>query len=230
MALAESSERSAPAAPPAKPPNFRAERKLFRDGFLRVAGVDEAGRGPLAGPVVAAAVVLNPKRIPKGIADSKILEHGRARADLRGAVQDSGNILRLRLGRRDRPRQHPAGDAPRHAPRRAWSGARARCRADRRQHRAAGDAVRGAADRGRRREMPVDRRSVDRRQGDPRPPDDPLRFRLCRLRARLAQGLFHQAAPGSARRARPLPASPPQLLARGRVLRAVQELLPLAES
>ena len=38
-----------------------------------VAGVDEAGRGPLAGPVVAAAVVLDPKRIPQGIGDSKAL-------------------------------------------------------------------------------------------------------------------------------------------------------------
>jgi ribonuclease HII len=38
-----------------------------------VCGVDEAGRGPLAGPVVAAAVVLDPKRIPKGIDDSKRL-------------------------------------------------------------------------------------------------------------------------------------------------------------
>lgn len=43
-----------------------------------VAGVDEAGRGPLAGPVVAAAVVLDPRNIPDGIADSKLLE-----ADLR---------------------------------------------------------------------------------------------------------------------------------------------------
>ena len=39
-----------------------------------VAGVDEAGRGPLAGPVVAAAVVLNPNNIPDGIDDSKVLE------------------------------------------------------------------------------------------------------------------------------------------------------------
>lgn len=38
-----------------------------------VAGVDEAGRGPLAGPVVAAAVVLTAKRFPKGVADSKQL-------------------------------------------------------------------------------------------------------------------------------------------------------------
>jgi ribonuclease HII len=39
-----------------------------------VAGVDEAGRGPLAGPVVAAAIVLDPDNIPEGIADSKTLD------------------------------------------------------------------------------------------------------------------------------------------------------------
>lgn len=39
-----------------------------------IAGVDEAGRGPLAGPVVAAAVVLDPGNIPDGIADSKVLD------------------------------------------------------------------------------------------------------------------------------------------------------------
>lgn len=38
-----------------------------------IAGVDEAGRGPLAGPVVAAAVILNPRRLIKGLADSKQL-------------------------------------------------------------------------------------------------------------------------------------------------------------
>ena len=38
-----------------------------------VAGVDEAGRGPLAGPVVAAAVILNPEKIPKGVNDSKMV-------------------------------------------------------------------------------------------------------------------------------------------------------------
>ncbi|PIU14096.1 ribonuclease HII [bacterium (Candidatus Gribaldobacteria) CG08_land_8_20_14_0_20_39_15] len=42
-------------------PNLRDEKKLWRKGFKRVACLDEAGRGPLAGPVVAAAVVLNSK-------------------------------------------------------------------------------------------------------------------------------------------------------------------------
>jgi ribonuclease HII len=48
---------------------------------LRVAGVDEAGRGPLAGPVVAAAVILKPGSRIKGVADSKILS-AEVRAEL----------------------------------------------------------------------------------------------------------------------------------------------------
>jgi ribonuclease HII len=55
------------------PPSFRRERALFKRGIWPIAGCDEAGRGPLAGPVVAAAVVLDPDRIPKGIDDSKRL-------------------------------------------------------------------------------------------------------------------------------------------------------------
>jgi ribonuclease HII len=86
MALAESTDRSRPPAP-----TFRTERKLMRQGFARVAGVDEAGRGPLAGPVVAAAVVLNPKRIPKGSADSKLLTAD-ARESLFEAICKSADI------------------------------------------------------------------------------------------------------------------------------------------
>src|ERR1700749_4677420 len=55
------------------PPSFRRERALIKKGVWPVAGCDEAGRGPMAGPLVAAAVVLDPKRIPKGIDDSKRL-------------------------------------------------------------------------------------------------------------------------------------------------------------
>jgi ribonuclease HII len=54
-------------------PHFGEEERLFAAGFRRVAGVDEAGRGPLAGPVAAAAVVLDAAAIPDGINDSKLL-------------------------------------------------------------------------------------------------------------------------------------------------------------
>ena len=48
-----------------------------RAAGLRVAGVDEVGRGPWAGPVVAAAVVLDPAALPQGLNDSKRLSAGR---------------------------------------------------------------------------------------------------------------------------------------------------------
>jgi ribonuclease HII len=54
-------------------PTFRLERALLRQGVWPIAGIDEAGRGPLAGPVAAAAVILDPKNIPKGLNDSKLL-------------------------------------------------------------------------------------------------------------------------------------------------------------
>jgi len=54
-------------------PDFSIERRAMKRGQWPVAGLDEAGRGPLAGPVVAAAVILDPKRIPKGLDDSKRL-------------------------------------------------------------------------------------------------------------------------------------------------------------
>jgi ribonuclease HII len=53
-------------------PHFRHEKPHIASGQI-VCGIDEAGRGPWAGPVVAAAVVLDPKRIPKGLNDSKKL-------------------------------------------------------------------------------------------------------------------------------------------------------------
>jgi ribonuclease HII len=54
-------------------PDLRYERRLWRDGIEVVAGVDEAGVGPMAGPVVAAAVVFDPEVFIKGVHDSKQL-------------------------------------------------------------------------------------------------------------------------------------------------------------
>ncbi|WP_128292427.1 ribonuclease HII [Afifella aestuarii] len=54
-------------------PHLQAETRLLLAGYRRIAGVDEVGRGPLAGPVVAAAVILDQENIPVGIDDSKAL-------------------------------------------------------------------------------------------------------------------------------------------------------------
>lgn len=55
-------------------PTFELESAELALGAGPIAGIDEAGRGPWAGPVVAAAVVLDPSRLPDGVADSKLLD------------------------------------------------------------------------------------------------------------------------------------------------------------
>ena len=54
-------------------PDYTIEEAAKAKGFLRIAGVDEVGRGPLAGPVTAAAVILDVSQIPEGLNDSKKL-------------------------------------------------------------------------------------------------------------------------------------------------------------
>lgn len=54
-------------------PDLKYEKRALRRGASVVAGVDEAGRGPLAGPVVVSAVILNSRRVPAGLDDSKKL-------------------------------------------------------------------------------------------------------------------------------------------------------------
>ena len=61
-------------------PDFSIEAGLARRGFRLIAGTDEAGRGPLAGPVAAAAVILNPDDLPAGLDDSKRLTKARREA------------------------------------------------------------------------------------------------------------------------------------------------------
>ena len=110
-AKAKKQPQRLPLDEPVLRPTFRRERRALNKGIFPVAGCDEAGRGPLAGPVVAAAVILDPKRIPRGLNDSKKLDTA-ARAKLYekicataqvsvafGAVAriDRDNILRASL-------------------------------------------------------------------------------------------------------------------------------------
>ena len=179
------------------PPSFRRERALIKRGVWPVAGCDEAGRGPLAGPVVAAAVVLDPRRIPKGIDDSKRLTAERreelfeeicATASFAVAFGspariDRDNILRASLWALARAVQRAAGNAEACLRRRPRP-ARYRLRLRRRDRR--------------RRAGGVDRGGLDHRQGDARPPDVRAGAGLPGLRFRTAQGLQRARASGGA--------------------------------
>ncbi len=72
-------------------PDFALETELIAQGYARVAGVDEVGRGPLAGPVTAAAVILDPDSIPLGLNDSKKLT-SRARAALAVEIEERAQV------------------------------------------------------------------------------------------------------------------------------------------
>ena len=74
-----------------RPPNYSRERELAQRQCTPVCGIDEAGRGPLAGPVVAAAVILDEKRRPRGIRDSKMLTP-EAREELYGRIMKSAAV------------------------------------------------------------------------------------------------------------------------------------------
>ena len=72
-------------------PDYAREDAALTAGARLVAGVDEAGRGPLAGPVVAAAVILDPLRIPPGLDDSKKLTPA-ARERLFGTILATAQV------------------------------------------------------------------------------------------------------------------------------------------
>ncbi len=86
-------------------PDFSAEKSLWRElgnpaatvdtsRKFHICGVDEVGRGPLAGPVVAAAVILDPMNVPRGLDDSKKLT-ARRRETLFDAVQDTAFAVNI---------------------------------------------------------------------------------------------------------------------------------------
>jgi len=70
-------------------PDFTFETKAGARQGRNICGVDEAGRGPLAGPVIAAAVILTPDNIPEGLNDSKALSHSARERLLNILVQDA---------------------------------------------------------------------------------------------------------------------------------------------
>ncbi len=72
-------------------PTDELEQALRSRGHIRIAGVDEVGRGPLAGPVVAAAVVLNLDVVPDGLNDSKKLTAKR-RAKLEDLIRETADV------------------------------------------------------------------------------------------------------------------------------------------
>jgi ribonuclease HII len=90
--------------PPFNGPDFELEAAAIAASDGPVAGVDEAGRGPWAGPVVAAAVILDAGAIPPGLDDSKALDHQR-RESLYAALLASGAAIGIGIaavGRIDR--------------------------------------------------------------------------------------------------------------------------------
>lgn len=72
-------------------PNFTFESQALNDGHTIICGIDEAGRGPWAGPVVASAVILDPKNIPSGLNDSKRLTEAK-REILFGPIMQTSQV------------------------------------------------------------------------------------------------------------------------------------------
>ena len=70
-------------------PDFSFETQAGASRGRIICGVDEAGRGPLSGPVVAAAVIVDPKNIPAGLNDSKVLSHSTRERLLNILVQNA---------------------------------------------------------------------------------------------------------------------------------------------
>ena len=176
-----------------------------------IAGVDEAGRGPLAGPVVAAAVMLDDLQPIKGLADSKVLSP-RRRERLYDEIRAKALCCCVAEASvaGDRPAEHPAGHLAGDAPRGRRAAPAAALRAGRRQP-PAGAGHAGACHRQGRCQGAGHRRGVDPGQGAPRPAVPGAAPALPAVRLRCAQGLSHGRAPARAAGARPLRSTPAQL-------------------
>ncbi len=167
-----------------------------------IVGIDEAGRGPWAGPVVAAAVILDPQRIPQGIDDSKMLDaEERERLYLR--ITATALAVGVGIGDVDRIDRDNILAATLWAMSDAMSklDAQAETGHHRRQSGAA-PRLHDADHRQRRRQVPFHRGRVHRRQGHARPDDDQARGRVAGLWFRTPQGLRDARAQIGAEEAR----------------------------
>ena len=90
------------------------EKKLRERGIQHIAGVDEAGRGPLAGPVVAAAVILPPDTLIPGLNDSKALSEKR-RAELFETIQNTALAIGIGKASPQEIDKHNIRNATHHA-------------------------------------------------------------------------------------------------------------------
>lgn len=98
--------------------NLAWENSCYQEGFLAIAGVDEVGMGCLAGPVVAAAVILDLENIPSGVTDSKKLTSIK-RKKLESQIKESARAFSIGLATVDEIDQINIYQAARLAMRRA---------------------------------------------------------------------------------------------------------------
>ena len=199
-------------------PTFRRERAALKRGVWPVAGCDEAGRGPLAGPVVAAAVILDPDNVPRGLDDSKRLTPERREVLYERICARAQVAVAMAPPCAHRSRQHPAGVAVGAGARGRFAAGQAASRL-RRRPRSHRSRLRLPGGDRRRRARGVDRGRVNRRQGDPRPADGLPRRGASRLRLRTPHGLQRAGAFRRARPARSDDPSPP-LVRAGRGMRS----------
>ncbi len=73
-------------------PSWEYEELFFKKGYTKIAGIDEAGRGPLAGPVVAAAVILDKNKVISGIRDSKKLSEKKRESIYKEIIKNSLSV------------------------------------------------------------------------------------------------------------------------------------------
>ncbi len=191
------------------------ENALRRWGFYRIAGCDEVGRGCLAGPVVAGAVVLDPDAHIPGLADSKMLS-----ADERERLNDviqkralAWSVCFVEPAEIDTLNIHRASlQAMRRAVMRDRAAARRRPGGRVSHSRSADRPTRRAAWRS---PLCGDRRRLHRRQGVARSADDDRAHERSALRIRSTQGLRHRRTSGRRRAVRILVTASPLIQAAG---------------